>query len=53
MERDPLLKAGIAVALLDRLVNHTTTLNIRDDSERFKGRRDTGLPTPNTGAPMT
>ena len=46
---DPIL----AVALLDRLLHHATTLNIRGDSYRLKARRDTGLPTPNTEASMT
>jgi DNA replication protein DnaC len=47
---DPVL----AVALLDRLLHHATTINIRGDSYRLKARRDTGLPTPpQTEATMT
>jgi DNA replication protein DnaC len=46
---DPVL----AVALLDRLLHHATTLNIRGDSYRLKARRDTGLPTPSTEDTMT
>ena len=46
---DPVL----AVALLDRLLHHATTLNIRGDSYRLKARRDTGLPTPNAEATMS
>lgn len=38
---DPVL----AVALLDRLLHHSTTLNIRRDSYRQKHRRQAGLPT--------
>ncbi len=38
---DPVL----AVALLDRLLHHSTTLNIRGDSYRQKHRRQAGLPT--------
>lgn len=38
---DPVL----AVALLDRLLHHATTLNIRGDSYRLKHRRQAGLPT--------
>lgn len=39
---DPVL----AVALLDRLLHHSTTLNIRGDSYRLRHRHHTGLPTP-------
>ena len=37
---DPVL----AVALLDRLLHHSTTLNIRGDSYRQRHRKQTGLP---------
>lgn len=47
---DPVL----AVALLDRLLHHSTTLNIRGDSYRLRHRQQTGLPQPNLpeGPPM-
>jgi DNA replication protein DnaC len=35
----------LAVAMLDRLLHHSTTLNIRGDSYRQKHRRQAGLPT--------
>lgn len=38
---DPIL----ATALLDRLLHHATTLNIRGESYRLKHRRQAGLPT--------
>ena len=34
----------LAVALLDRLLHHSTTLNIRGDSYRQRHRKQTGLP---------
>ena len=39
---DPIL----AVALLDRLLHHSTTINIRGDSYRQRHRKQTGLPKP-------
>lgn len=36
----------LAVALLDRLLHHSTTLNIRGDSFRQRHRKQTGLPRP-------
>jgi len=39
---DPVL----AVALLDRLLHHSTTINIRGDSYRQRHRKHTGLPQP-------
>lgn len=39
---DPVL----AVALLDRLLHHSTTINIKGDSYRQRHRHHTGLPTP-------
>lgn len=39
---DPVL----AVALLDRLLHHATTLNIRGESYRLRHRRQAGLSTP-------
>ncbi|MBS3932761.1 MAG: ATP-binding protein, partial [Truepera sp.] len=38
---DPVL----AVALLDRLLHHATTINIRGESYRLKHRREAGLTT--------
>jgi DNA replication protein DnaC len=38
---DPVL----AVALLDRLLHHATTINIRGESYRLKYRREAGLTT--------
>lgn len=35
----------LAVALLDRLLHHATTINIRGESYRLRNRRDTGLTT--------
>ena len=39
---DPVL----AVALLDRLLHHSTTINIKGDSYRQRHRKRTGLPQP-------
>jgi DNA replication protein DnaC len=39
---DPVL----AVALLDRLLHHATTVNIRGESYRLKHRREAGLVSP-------
>jgi len=39
---DPIL----ATALLDRLLHHATTINIRGESYRLRHRRQAGLPTP-------
>ena len=39
---DPVL----AVALLDRLLHHSVTLNIRGESYRLRHRRQAGLTTP-------
>jgi len=36
----------LAVALLDRLLHHSTTINIRGDSYRQRHRKQTGLPQP-------
>jgi DNA replication protein DnaC len=44
----------IATAILDRLLHHSTTINIRGDSYRLKERRKAGLvpqPEPQTGTP--
>jgi DNA replication protein DnaC len=35
----------LAVAILDRLLHHATTLNIRGESYRLKSRREAGLIT--------
>ncbi len=43
---DPVL----AVALLDRLLHHATTLNIRGESYRLRHRRQAGLTTPSLSA---
>jgi len=43
---DPVL----AVALLDRLLHHATTLNIRGESYRLRHRRQAGLTTPSPSA---
>lgn len=40
----------LAVALLDRLLHHATTLNIRGESYRLRQRREAGLPTPHPDA---
>ena len=41
----------IATAILDRLLHHSTTINIKGESYRLKEKRKAGvLPTPNEGA---
>ena len=40
---DPIL----ATALLDRLLHHATTINIRGDSYRLRHRRRSGFPNEN------
>ena len=41
---DPVL----ATALLDRLLHHATTINIRGESYRLRNRRGAGLTTPSS-----
>lgn len=43
----------IAVALLDRLLHHSTTINIRGDSYRLRHRQQAGLPTTRQEDTMT
>lgn len=38
--------SALAIALLDRLLHHATTLNIRGESYRLRHRRAAGLPVP-------
>ncbi len=40
----------MAVAILDRLLHHATTINIKGDSYRLKNRKDAGLPDIHTEA---
>ncbi len=37
---------ALAIALLDRLLHHATTLNIRGESYRLRHRRNAGLTVP-------
>ena len=37
---------ALAIALLDRLLHHATTLNIRGESYRLRHRRHAGLAVP-------
>ncbi len=39
----------LATAILDRLLHHSTTLNIRGESYRLKERRKAGLFSPDKG----
>jgi len=46
----------IATSILDRLLHHSTTINIRGESYRLKERRKAGLiplPEPQQGEPTT
>lgn len=40
--------SALAIALLDRLLHHATTLNIRGESYRLRHRRNAGLAIPRT-----
>ncbi|WP_252862335.1 ATP-binding protein, partial [Shigella sonnei] len=39
---------GLATAVLDRLLHHSTTLNIKGESYRLKEKRKAGVLTKNT-----
>ncbi|WP_158004441.1 ATP-binding protein, partial [Shigella sonnei] len=39
---------GMATAILDRLLHHSTTLNIKGESYRLKEKRKAGVLTKNT-----
>lgn len=43
----------IASAILDRLLHHSTTINIKGESYRLKDKRRAGLITPQGGEPIT
>ena len=42
----------IAAATLDRILHHSTTVNIKGESYRLMSRRKAGLPTPSPGIPV-
>ena len=42
----------IAAATLDRILHHSTTVNIKGESYRLMSRRKAGLPTPSPVIPV-
>ena len=39
----PLSRAVLATAILDRLLHHSTTINIKGESHRLKSKRKAGM----------